>query len=93
MASNQQSSNYMRSVAYLAAGDTSNAQISDRFPKPTIGPEEVLIDVHAFGLNFADILMRKGLYPDAPSMWTHKALISRSRSALRFSNQSNILYI
>ncbi|HVK99514.1 MAG TPA: medium chain dehydrogenase/reductase family protein [Dongiaceae bacterium] len=34
-------------------------------PKPRAG--EVLIRVKAAGLNFADVLARKGLYPDAPS--------------------------
>jgi len=33
---------------------------------PTPGPNEVCIKVHCFGINFADILARKGLYPDAP---------------------------
>lgn len=33
-------------------------------PKPSAG--EVLIKVKAIGVNFADILARKGLYPDAP---------------------------
>jgi NADPH:quinone reductase-like Zn-dependent oxidoreductase len=33
-------------------------------PKP--GPGEVVIDVRAAGLNFADILARQGLYPDGP---------------------------
>jgi 2-desacetyl-2-hydroxyethyl bacteriochlorophyllide A dehydrogenase len=28
---------------------------------------EVVIDVHFSGINFADILMRQGLYPDAPA--------------------------
>lgn len=28
---------------------------------------EVLIDVHYSGINFADIIMRQGLYPDAPA--------------------------
>ena len=31
-----------------------------------ISDDEVLIDVHFSGLNFADIMMRLGLYPDAP---------------------------
>jgi synaptic vesicle membrane protein VAT-1 len=35
-------------------------------PKPKPGPREVLISVKASGLNFADILARQGLYPDAP---------------------------
>ena len=33
-------------------------------PKPAAG--EILVDVRAAGLNFADILARQGLYPDGP---------------------------
>src|SRR5262245_40932341 len=33
-------------------------------PEPTNG--EVRIDVRACGLNFAEVMARKGLYPDAP---------------------------
>jgi putative PIG3 family NAD(P)H quinone oxidoreductase len=32
-------------------------------PVPTPGPEEVLIKVHSAGLNRADLLQRRGLYP------------------------------
>jgi NADPH:quinone reductase-like Zn-dependent oxidoreductase len=35
-------------------------------PRPSPQPGEVLISVRASGLNFADILARQGLYPDAP---------------------------
>ena len=35
-------------------------------PDPKPGPGEVLIQVAASGLNFADVLARQGLYPDAP---------------------------
>ena len=31
-------------------------------PDPTPGPGEVLIDVHAIGVNFPDTLMVQGLY-------------------------------
>ncbi|SMO51638.1 synaptic vesicle VAT-1 family membrane protein [Fodinibius sediminis] len=34
---------------------------------PAAGPGELVIDVKAAGLNFADILARKGQYPDGPS--------------------------
>ena len=37
-------------------------------PTPTPGPGEVLIAVEASGINFADILARQGLYPDAPPL-------------------------
>lgn len=35
---------------------------------PSPGPGEVAIDVAASGINFADILARMGLYPDAPPL-------------------------
>lgn len=33
---------------------------------PSPGPDEVLVDVRAAGVNFADLLATQGLYPDAP---------------------------
>lgn len=35
----------------------------DHYPSPTPGEQEILIQVHAAGVNNADILQRKGLYP------------------------------
>ncbi len=35
-------------------------------PTPAPGAGEVLIDVAAAGVNFADIMARRGVYPDAP---------------------------
>ncbi len=35
-------------------------------PKPVPNPGEVLVKVEAFGLNFADVMARKGMYKDAP---------------------------
>ncbi len=37
-------------------------------PDPVAGRGEVLISVEASGINFADILARQGLYPDAPDL-------------------------
>lgn len=34
--------------------------------EPAPGPHEVLLQVKAAGVNFADVLARQGLYPDAP---------------------------
>jgi len=36
--------------------------------KPVINPDEVLIKVEGFGLNFADVLAMIGLYPDCPPL-------------------------
>ncbi|MEO2030806.1 MAG: zinc-binding dehydrogenase [Planctomycetaceae bacterium] len=35
---------------------------------PVPGPGEVRVRVHAAGINFADVLIRIGLYPDAPNL-------------------------
>ena len=37
-------------------------------PDPTPGPGEVLVAVEAAGVNFADVLARQGIYPDAPPL-------------------------
>ncbi len=36
-------------------------------PDPPVGPGEVRIAVKAAGINFADMMARAGIYPDAPS--------------------------
>lgn len=36
--------------------------------KPKIQPNEILIKVSAFGLNYADVMARLGLYPEMPPM-------------------------
>jgi synaptic vesicle membrane protein VAT-1 len=37
-------------------------------PDPSPGPGEVLVQVSAAGVNFADVMARMGLYPDAPPL-------------------------
>jgi synaptic vesicle membrane protein VAT-1 len=55
----------MRQIVTTASGDIDVLKVEERAdPKPAAG--EVLIRVRAAGLNFADILARQGLYPDAP---------------------------
>src|SRR3954454_10150674 len=55
----------MRAVVITAHGDPSVLQVQDR-PDPGPGPGEVRVDVRAAGINFADVMARMGLYPDAP---------------------------
>ena len=55
----------MRSVVITRHGPPEVLQVQDR-PEPTPARGEVLIDVHAAGINFADVMARMGLYPDAP---------------------------
>ncbi len=55
----------MKQIVITKYGDTDVLKVQERKdPKPSVG--EVLIKVKAIGVNFADILARKGLYPDAP---------------------------
>jgi NADPH:quinone reductase-like Zn-dependent oxidoreductase len=56
----------MRAVVLVRHGTPDRALEVRDWPDPTPGQGEVLVDVRAAGLNFADILARMGLYPDAP---------------------------
>ena len=55
----------MRQVVIPRHGDADVFEVRER-PEPTPGDGEVRIRVRAAGVNFADILARIGLYPDAP---------------------------
>jgi len=51
-----------RIVRFHSTGDAAVLQLDD-MPVPDAGPRDVVIDVHAFGLNRAEIMFRRGLYP------------------------------
>jgi synaptic vesicle membrane protein VAT-1 len=55
----------MQAIPYLKKSKATNLNVAE-WTKPTIKEDEVLIQVKAFGLNYADIMARNGLYPDAP---------------------------
>jgi NADPH:quinone reductase-like Zn-dependent oxidoreductase len=55
----------MRQVVTTRNGGTDVLQVQEA-PDPKPGKGEVLVQVKAAGLNFADILARQGLYPDGP---------------------------
>ena len=55
----------MRVVAITKHGGPDVLQVQER-PDPVAGPGQVRIEVAAAGVNFADIMARIGLYPDAP---------------------------
>jgi NADPH:quinone reductase-like Zn-dependent oxidoreductase len=55
----------MRSLVITEHGPPEVLRVQDR-PDPEPGPGEVLVRVRAAGINFADLLARAGLYPDAP---------------------------
>jgi NADPH:quinone reductase-like Zn-dependent oxidoreductase len=55
----------VRAVVITRHGPPEVLQVQER-PDPVPGPGEVLIDVTAAGINFADLMARIGMYPDAP---------------------------
>ena len=56
----------MRAVVITRHGGPEVLRVEDR-PDPAAGEGDVRIAVRAAGINFADLLARSGVYPDAPS--------------------------
>jgi NADPH:quinone reductase-like Zn-dependent oxidoreductase len=57
----------MRAVVITKRGGPEVLQVQER-PEPVIGAGKVLVDVRAAGVNFADTMVRVGMYPDAPKL-------------------------
>lgn len=57
----------MRSVVITKNGSPDVLKVQER-PDPAVGPGEVRIAVKAAGINFADLMARSGIYPDAPKV-------------------------
>jgi NADPH:quinone reductase-like Zn-dependent oxidoreductase len=55
----------VRAIVITQHGPPEVLQVQER-PEPQPSHGEVLIDVSAAGINFADLMARIGLYPDAP---------------------------
>lgn len=53
----------MRAIVLTSYGDPEVLTLAD-IPAPAIGPEDVLVDVVATALNRADLLQRRGFYPE-----------------------------
>ena len=58
----------MKAAVLTSYGDAKKAFTFKQVKQPIISENEVLIKVEVFGLNFADIMARKGLYADAPKL-------------------------
>src|SRR5215213_526604 len=56
----------MRAVVITKHGPPEVMKVEDRPPPGRPQGDEVLVDVAAAGVNFADTMARVGLYPDAP---------------------------
>ena len=55
----------MRAIVITKHGGPGVLQVQEQ-PDPELGAGEVRIEVAAAGINFADVMARMGLYPDAP---------------------------
>jgi NADPH:quinone reductase len=55
----------MIAIEYAEAGEPEVLVAAER-PQPTAGPGEVLIKVAAAGVNYPDVMQRKGWYPPPP---------------------------
>lgn len=56
----------MKAIFLVKNGSAASAFEFREIPIPVPQPEQVLIKVDAFGLNFADIMARNGMYKEAP---------------------------
>jgi NADPH2:quinone reductase len=56
----------MKAAVLINTGDAARAFEIREVPKPVPQKDEVLIKVAAFGLNFADVMARRGMYKEAP---------------------------
>jgi synaptic vesicle membrane protein VAT-1 len=56
----------MRAVVITTHGGPEVLQVEER-PDPLVGQGEVRVAVRAAGINFADLMARAGVYPDAPA--------------------------
>ncbi|WNB77532.1 NAD(P)H-quinone oxidoreductase [Methylomonas koyamae] len=55
----------MRAVQIQTTAELDRLVVTD-WPKPTPGPNQVLIQTHAAGVNCPDLVQRRGLYPPPP---------------------------
>ena len=61
----------MRAVVLTSYGDPEVLALTDS-DEPEVGPTDVLVDVVATALNRADLLQRRGLYPEPPPRPPHE---------------------
>ncbi|MFC1564564.1 zinc-binding dehydrogenase [candidate division KSB1 bacterium] len=55
----------MKAVYITKTGSSEFLEVREA-PVPEPAPDEILVKIHAAGVNFADILAAQGYYPDAP---------------------------
>ena len=58
----------MKAIYLIKQGDAFTSFEQREVPRPQPGKGQALIKVEAFGLNFADVLARRGMYKEAPPL-------------------------
>jgi NADPH2:quinone reductase len=58
----------MKAVVVNAFGSPEALDKIGEFPSPSAGDDEIIIDIHAAGLNFADLLVVEGKYQSLPEL-------------------------
>ena len=58
----------MKAVTLVKNGDAAKAFEIREHPDPELQPDDVRLESEAFGLNFADVMARLGIYRDAPPL-------------------------
>jgi NADPH2:quinone reductase len=58
----------MRAIVLARLGEARRAFELREFPDPRPAADEILIDTEYSGVNFADVMARIGIYPDAPPL-------------------------
>ena len=61
-------SQLMKAVFLVKNGSANQAFEIRETEKPSVGDQDVLIEIEAFGLNYAEVMARLGLYRDAPPL-------------------------
>ena len=56
----------MKAIYLTKCGNSATAFETRETAIPQAGKGELIVKVHTFGLNFADVVARRGLYPEAP---------------------------
>lgn len=59
----------MRAAVLKGVGGPEQLVVED-VPEPDAGEGRTIVDVRAAGINFADVLIRRGMYPQAPELPT-----------------------
>lgn len=58
----------MKAIVLNKYGKANEALVLQDVKEPACGKTQVLVEAEAFGLNFADVMARKGMYKDAPAL-------------------------